>query len=62
MENKKELTLLAPAKINVCLGVTGRRANGYHDIDSVMQTIGIYDKVSVTLTENAVGQKIDVVC
>ena len=62
MEKTKKITLLAPAKINVFLGVTGRRANGYHDIDSVMQTIGIYDKVSVAISENAVGQKIDVVC
>jgi len=62
METAKKITLLAPAKINVCLGVTGRRADGYHDIDSVMQTVGIYDKVSVTLRENACGQKIDVVC
>lgn len=62
MENKKKITMLAPAKINVCLGVTGRRANGYHDIDSVMQTVSLYDKISVTLAENAKGQKIEVFC
>ena len=62
MTNTKKITLLAPAKINVCLGVTGRRANGYHDIDSVMQTIGLYDRVSVSLNEKACGQKIDVIC
>ncbi len=62
MENKKKITLLAPAKINVCLGVTGKRADGYHDIESVMQTVALFDKVSVTLSENAVGTKIDVFC
>ena len=62
MEKRKEITLLAPAKINVCLGVTGRRESGYHDIDSVMQTVGLYDKISVSLAENACGQKIDVLC
>ena len=62
MENAKKITMLAPAKINVCLGVTGKRADGYHDIDSVMQTVSLYDKVSVTLAENAEGQKIDVIC
>ena len=49
MDKSKKITLLAPAKINVCLGVTGKRADGYHDIDSVMQTVSLCDKVSVTL-------------
>jgi 4-diphosphocytidyl-2-C-methyl-D-erythritol kinase len=62
MEKTKKITVLAPAKINVCLGVTGKRADGYHDIDSVMQTVALYDKVNVTLFENAEGQKIDVIC
>ena len=62
MENTKKITVLAPAKINVCLGVTGKRADGYHDIDSVMQTVSLCDKVSVTLAENAEGQRIKVSC
>jgi 4-diphosphocytidyl-2-C-methyl-D-erythritol kinase len=62
MGNTKKITVLAPAKINVCLGVTGKRADGYHDIDSVMQTISLCDKVSVTLAENAEGQRIKVSC
>ena len=63
MDNKfKEITLLAPAKINIYLGVTGKRDDGYHDIDSVMQTVGIFDKVKVAVCENAVGKKIEVVC
>lgn len=62
MGNKKKITVLAPAKINVCLGVTGKRADGYHDIDSVMQTVSLCDKVSVTLEENAKGQRIRVSC
>jgi 4-diphosphocytidyl-2-C-methyl-D-erythritol kinase len=62
MDKSKKITLLAPAKINVCLGVTGKRADGYHDIDSVMQTVSLCDKVSVTLAENAEGQRIKVSC
>ncbi len=58
----KEILVLAPAKINICLGVTGRRADGYHDIDSVMQTVGIYDKVRVRVAENAAGRRINVSC
>ncbi len=58
----KEILMLAPAKINICLGVTGKRADGYHDIDSVMQTVGIYDNVRVRINENAAGQNITVYC
>ena len=31
------LTILANAKLNLFLRVTGRRENGYHDLDMVMQ-------------------------
>ncbi len=58
----KEILVLAPAKINICLGVTGKRADGYHDIDSVMQTVGVYDRVRVRVGENAMGQSIRVYC
>jgi 4-diphosphocytidyl-2-C-methyl-D-erythritol kinase len=37
------LILPAYAKLNLTLDVTGRRPNGYHDIDSVMQTISLHD-------------------
>ena len=59
---EKKITMLAPAKINVCLGVTGKRADGYHDIDSVMQTVSLFDKVTVSLSESLDGEKIEVVC
>ena len=45
------LLLPAYAKLNLTLDVTGRRANGYHEIDSVMQTISLHDLVLVERTE-----------
>ena len=45
------LILPAYAKLNLTLDVTGRRANGYHEIDSVMQTISLHDLVSVERTD-----------
>jgi len=39
------LELIAPAKLNLVLEVTGRRLDGYHDIASVMQTIDLTDTV-----------------
>jgi 4-diphosphocytidyl-2-C-methyl-D-erythritol kinase len=39
------LELIAAAKLNLVLEVTGRRPDGYHDIASVMQTIDLADTV-----------------
>lgn len=49
MENT--LTLKALAKINLGLDVLGRRDNGYHDVRMVMQTIYLYDNVTLTKLE-----------
>lgn len=38
----------APAKINWYLNVTGKRPDGYHDIESVMQTIDIFDTLTIS--------------
>lgn len=38
----------APAKINLCLHVTGRRADGYHLLDSMVTFAGVGDRVTVT--------------
>ena len=43
-----EITLKAYAKINLSLVVTGRREDGYHDIRSLMQGIGLYDVIKIT--------------
>ncbi len=37
------LTLKAYAKVNLVLEVLGRRGDGYHEIASIMQTIGVHD-------------------
>lgn len=42
------ITLKALAKINLGLDVLGRRENGYHDVRMVMQTIYLYDNVTMT--------------
>lgn len=47
------ITLKALAKINLGLDVLGKRENGYHDVRMVMQTIYLYDDVTVSRTEEA---------
>lgn len=41
----------AYAKINLALNVIGRRANGYHDLRMIMQTIGVYDILTFRKTD-----------
>lgn len=42
----------AYAKLNISLDVGARRADGYHEMNMVMQTVGLCDEVSVTPTED----------
>lgn len=47
MHNKKSVTVLAPAKLNLSLDVVGTLPNGYHDLDMVMQTIDLYERLEL---------------
>ena len=40
------------AKINLHLDITGRRDDGYHTVNTVMQTVSLCDEVTVTLRED----------
>lgn len=42
------ISVKAPAKINLTLDVTGKRKNGYHDLRMIMQSIDLYDTVTIT--------------
>jgi 4-diphosphocytidyl-2-C-methyl-D-erythritol kinase len=43
---------LAPAKINLFLHITGRRADGYHSLQSVFQLLDFYDTIHLKPTQN----------
>lgn len=45
------IALKALAKINLGLDVLGKRENGYHDVRMVMQTIYLYDNVTICRRE-----------
>lgn len=45
---REKLRLNAPAKINWALTVCGRRSDGYHQLQSLMQTISLCDQVELS--------------
>ena len=47
------ITLKAYAKINLALDVLGKRENGYHDVRMIMQTVKLYDKITIKPTGNS---------
>ncbi len=47
----KHLSLKAYGKINLGLDVLRKRADGYHEVRMIMQTVGIYDRVDLIWKE-----------
>ncbi len=46
----EEIQLKAYGKINLGLDVIRKRPDGYHDLDMIMQTVGIYDDIIIKKT------------
>ncbi|MFT9056358.1 MAG: 4-(cytidine 5'-diphospho)-2-C-methyl-D-erythritol kinase [Ethanoligenens sp.] len=44
----EQITLQAYAKINLTLDIIGRRTDGYHELDTVMQSVSLADTVQLT--------------
>ncbi len=53
------ISVKSPAKINISLDILGQKNDGYHFLRSIMQSISIYDKL--TITKNNEG-KIEISC
>ena len=44
----RQLKLKAPAKINWFLRITGLRENGYHELSMLMQTVDLFDELTIS--------------
>lgn len=51
-KSKTKFRLKANAKINLSLDITGKREDGYHLIDTLMQSVSLYDIVTVKKAKN----------
>lgn len=50
-----EITVFAPAKINVILRILDRRSDGFHNLWSIMQTVALEDEVRIRLCPGRPG-------
>ncbi len=46
-EEHGKIKIAAPAKINLFLEILGKRTDGYHEIETVMQGISLYDYIYI---------------
>lgn len=51
--------LPAPAKLNLFLHVTGRRADGYHLLETVFELVDLCDRIDLTATADGVVSLVD---
>lgn len=49
----------AYAKLNLTLDILGRLPNGYHSLAMVMQSVSLYDTVTLTLAEPGAGIQVE---
>ena len=47
------LKIPAFAKINLSLRVLGRREDGYHELDTIFQTVSLHDTIRISATESS---------
>src|SRR5438105_5816631 len=41
------MQVLAPAKINLSLKILGRRSDGFHEIETLIAPISLFDKIDI---------------
>ena len=54
-----KIKINAYAKINLMLDIVAKRRDGYHDLFMIMQSVGLYDTITVEKTK---GKKITISC
>ncbi|MGM0470889.1 MAG: 4-(cytidine 5'-diphospho)-2-C-methyl-D-erythritol kinase [Bacillota bacterium] len=55
----KELSLTTQAKINLILDVVGQQANGYHQVEMIMQSIDLADRLHFSKQQQGIEIKVN---
>jgi len=50
----ESIRLRAHAKINLTLDVVGKRPDGYHDVEMIMQSVGLWDEIILRETDRGI--------
>ena len=58
MSGGKTAVVRSYAKINLSLDILGKRPDGYHAIESVMQSIGLHDTLTLTFPDPSGGIRV----
>lgn len=49
-----EITISAPAKVNLYLDVLGKRPDGYHELKMIMQAVSLFDEVHIQKADSGI--------
>lgn len=53
------LSAKAYAKTNLCLEVLGKRKDGYHELDTVMHSVSVFDEITLTTNQKGITVRCD---
>ncbi|NJK92438.1 MAG: hypothetical protein HC904_11760 [Blastochloris sp.] len=53
------MKLLCPAKINLYLHILGKRADGFHELETVMCPVGLYDELELERADSGIELKVE---
>ena len=59
MLTRPDVTLLSPVKINLFLHITGRRADGYHDLQTLFQFLEYGDEIGLSVNQEGRLERVD---
>ncbi|MBN4064232.1 4-(cytidine 5'-diphospho)-2-C-methyl-D-erythritol kinase [Dehalococcoides mccartyi] len=54
MNTDQEITEKAFAKVNLTLEILGKRRDGYHNLASVMQTVDLFDVITISAADDVI--------
>ena len=54
------VTVKANAKINLTLDILSKRSDGYHEVEMVMQSVGLFDTIRMERQQTSISLRMDV--